>query len=70
MAVSSSESERNFSSHGFIQSKLRNRVKDESCEKLVYVFTNSKSIKRNQNLYATDEKEIEISLEISKDQLE
>lgn len=41
MATSSSASERNFSTFGFIHSKLRNQLSVDRVEKLVYIKTNS-----------------------------
>lgn len=40
MSVSSSSSERNFSSYGFIHNKLRNRLTDGRANKLVFRFCN------------------------------
>lgn len=40
MSASSAASERNFSSFGFIHSKLRNCLSEESVEKLVFIKTN------------------------------
>ena len=65
MTGSSSQSERNFSDNGFIQPKLRNRTKDDKCEKLVYIFSNSKSIKNNKEINSETS-----TLEISSEQLE
>ena len=41
MAASSAASERNFSTFGFIHSKLRNRLGPEKVKKLVYIKTNT-----------------------------
>ena len=41
MAASSAASERNFSTFGFIHSKLRNRLGPEKVQKLVYIKTNT-----------------------------
>ena len=41
---SGSSCERNFSSFGFIQSKLRNRLSDGKTEKLVFVYSNMKEL--------------------------
>ncbi|EGZ19815.1 hypothetical protein PHYSODRAFT_254830 [Phytophthora sojae] len=43
-AASSAASERNFSAHAFIHSKLRNRLVPERVEKLVHIFFNAKNI--------------------------
>jgi hypothetical protein len=43
-AASSSASERNFSTHGYIHSKLRNRLSSERVEKLVHIFFNQKNV--------------------------
>ena len=40
MACSSASSERNFSTMGFIHTKLRNRLGKNKVEKLVYIKTN------------------------------
>ncbi|KAF4132670.1 hAT family C-terminal dimerization region [Phytophthora infestans] len=54
-AASSAASERNFSAHAFIHSKLRNRLAPDRVEKLVHIFFNAKNIcdediKRYSNL--------------------
>ena len=41
MASSAASSERNFSTFGFVHSKLRNCLSDESVQKLVYIKTNN-----------------------------
>ena len=41
LAASSAASERNFSTFGFMHSKLRNRLGQDAVEKLVYIKTNS-----------------------------
>ena len=41
MAASSAASERNFSTFGFVHSKLRNRLAPEKAKKLVYIKTNT-----------------------------
>ncbi|KAE8983664.1 hypothetical protein PR003_g23817 [Phytophthora rubi] len=41
---SSSASERNVSSHGFIHSRLRNRLEPDRVEKLVHVYFNAGNI--------------------------
>ena len=41
VAASSATSERNFSTFGFIHSKLHNRLSQDAVEKLVYIKTNS-----------------------------
>ncbi|GMF55943.1 unnamed protein product [Phytophthora fragariaefolia] len=43
-AASSAASDRNFSAHAFIHSKLRNRLVPERVEKLVNIFFNAKNI--------------------------
>ncbi|KAF4130774.1 hAT family C-terminal dimerization region [Phytophthora infestans] len=43
-AASSAASERNFSAHAFIHSKLRNRLAPDRVEKLVHIFFNAKNI--------------------------
>lgn len=51
--ASASSSERNWSSYGFVHNALRNRLKDEKAMKLVYIFTNCKSLSK----YDDDEEE-------------
>jgi hypothetical protein len=41
LATSSASSERNFSTMGFVRSKLRNSLSTETVEKLVYIKTNN-----------------------------
>jgi hAT family C-terminal dimerisation region len=41
MVASSAASERNFSTHGFVHSKLRNCLSEDAVEKLVYNKTNN-----------------------------
>lgn len=43
-APSTSSAERNFSSHAFIHSKLRNRLQPDRVEKLVHIFFNAKDV--------------------------
>ncbi|KAE9003569.1 hypothetical protein PR002_g17302 [Phytophthora rubi] len=43
-APSSSASERNFSTHGFMYSRLRNRLEPDRVEKLVHVYFNARNI--------------------------
>jgi hypothetical protein len=50
MATSSAASERNFSTMGFIHSKLRNSLGRETVEKLVYLKTNNLQIMNNVHL--------------------
>jgi hypothetical protein len=45
LPASAAQAERNWSNYGFIQSALRNRLKDVVAMKLVYVFTNGKALK-------------------------
>ena len=40
--ISASSCERNWSAHGHIQTKIRNKLSPETTEKLVYVYSNSK----------------------------
>ena len=40
--ISASSCERNWSAHGHIHSKIRNRLEPATTEKLVYVYSNSK----------------------------
>ena len=44
MAASSASSERNFSTFGFIHSKLRNLLSSETVRKLVFVKTNANKV--------------------------
>ena len=41
VASSAASLERNFSTFGFVHSKLRNCLSDESVQKLVYIKTNN-----------------------------
>ncbi|KAF4142636.1 hAT family C-terminal dimerization region [Phytophthora infestans] len=41
----SSVAERNFSAHGFVHSKLRNRLAPERVEKLVHIYFNARNIR-------------------------
>jgi hAT family C-terminal dimerisation region len=50
MATSNAASERNFSTMGFIHSKLRNSLGRETVEKLVYLKTNNLQIMNNVHL--------------------
>ncbi|KAJ0393688.1 hypothetical protein P43SY_008386 [Pythium insidiosum] len=43
-STSSAASERKFSTHGYIHSKLRNRLAPERADKLVHIYFNSKNI--------------------------
>lgn len=56
MAASSAASERNFSTFGFVHSKLRNRLCSEKVKKLVYIKTNAMQMdaKDQRNCYAND----------------
>ena len=64
LATSSAASERNFSTFGFIHSKLRNSLRTKSVEKLVYIKSNTNSMSGNCNSVnnctdtETDEEEI------------
>ena len=42
--ISASSCERNWSAHGHIHSKIRNRLDPATTEKLVYVYSNSKIV--------------------------
>ena len=42
--ISASSCERNWSAHGHIHSKIRNRLEPATTEKLVYVYSNSKMV--------------------------
>jgi hAT family C-terminal dimerisation region len=41
MATSSAASERSFSTNGFIHSKLRNSLKEENVQKLLFITSNA-----------------------------
>ena len=47
--LSASSCERNWSSHGHIHSKVRNRLASSSLEKLVYVYSNSKMVIKSRD---------------------
>ena len=58
MACSSSASERNFSTFGFVHTKHRNRLSDAKVKKLVYVKTNGLQLLRQlQHAYESDDDE-------------
>mgnify|MGYP002804591960 CR=1 FL=1 len=60
MATSAAASERNFSTFGFIHSKLRNRLSPEKVKKLVYIKTNSVQMADGPtDCYASDSDENE-----------
>ncbi len=42
--ISASLCQRNWSAHGHIHSKIRNRLEPETTEKLVYVYSNIKMV--------------------------
>ncbi len=42
--IYASSCERNWSAHGYIHSKIRNRLDPTTTEKLVYVYSNSKMV--------------------------
>jgi hypothetical protein len=50
MSTSSASSERNFSTFGFVHSKLRNSLSQESVEKLVFIKTNHRALTDGTNL--------------------
>ena len=54
MATSSAASERNFSTFGFIHSKLRNRLSQEKVKKLVYIKTNVVQMADSTDCYVSD----------------
>ncbi|KAH6601735.1 hypothetical protein BASA61_001819 [Batrachochytrium salamandrivorans] len=56
MATSSAASERNFSTMGFIHTKLRNCLNVETVEKLVFIKSNLPSF-HEQNLEVDDDYE-------------
>jgi hypothetical protein len=47
--LSASSCERNWSSHGYIHSKVRNRLVSSSLGKLVYVYLNSKMMMKSRD---------------------
>lgn len=57
MATSSAASERNFSTMGFIHSKLRNSLGTQSVEKLVYIKSNYPILSNSQYQSGDDEME-------------
>ena len=74
MVASSAASERNFSTFGFIRSKLRNRLSETSVEKLVYIKTNNYHLNTIQTkqrwLEATNSPDEDMSIEESDDNQE
>ena len=70
MATSSAASERNFSTMGFIHSKLRNGLNPKTVEKLVYIKTNMTSFfdvpgKKQEEEFNLEEEEAEEATEHS-----
>ena len=74
LVVSSSQSERNFSDNGFIHSKLRNKLKDQRIKKLLFIYSNSKCLRKlvfkehGENDFNEELLEMQ-SLEITADQI-
>ena len=46
--VSAASCERNWSSFGFIQNKLRNRLSDKKAQTLVFVYTNMRELDKKR----------------------
>ena len=44
--ISASSCERNWSAHGHIHSKIRNKLAPETTEKLVYVYSNRRLVSK------------------------
>jgi hypothetical protein len=62
MSTSSAASERNFSTFGFVHSKLRNCLRPDSVDKLVFIKTNYSALTDTGSgccaqLYSTDDEE-------------
>jgi hypothetical protein len=55
LVCSSAASERNFSTFGFIHSKLRNQLKNDRLKKMIFVFANSKCLR------SIEEEDIDVS---------
>ena len=60
--VSASSCERNWSAHGHIHSKVRNKLAPANIENLIYVYANSNFVfephsSGNLNFFACDDKE-------------
>ncbi|OWY97613.1 Transposase [Phytophthora megakarya] len=60
---STAAAERNFSTHAFIHSKLRNRLSPDRVEKLVYIFFNAKNV-NNEDLDSTRTLKIEVDEDV------
>ena len=63
--VSASSCERNWSAHGHIHSKVRNKLEPATTEKLVYVYANCKIESETRaggdlKMFAWDDKESEV----------
>ena len=63
--VSASSCERNWSAHGHIHSKVRNKLEPATTEKLVYVYANSKIVSETRDsgdlkMFAWDDKETDV----------
>ena len=58
MAASAAASERNFSTFGFVHSKLRNRLGPEKVKKLVYIKTNAMQMEGASSYYHSHDNEI------------
>ena len=61
MATSSASSERNFSTMGFVHTKLRNSLAPETVEKLVYIKTNHAAFSDSKAGYWSDDEGDEAS---------
>ena len=62
LCATSSASERNFSTFAFIHNKLRNRLKDSTLERLVYIFSNRKELQNKGFTKRAQEPEFESDL--------
>ncbi len=61
MAASAAASERNFSTFGFVHSKLRNRLGAEKVKKLVYIKTNASQLEgASSGCYDNSDDDVEL----------
>jgi hypothetical protein len=65
LSPSASSCERNWSSFGFIQNKLRNRLSDEKTQKLVFIFVNMKMLDKQKNRVGYIEDEVDFPDEMA-----
>jgi hypothetical protein len=57
LITSSASCERNFSSFGYIHSKVRNRLKNPKVNALVYIYTNLRALSGNKRKRSSSEED-------------